>query len=158
MGKIKLKKVPLHLVYDAIESANEVFDQYLDTKEMEVVSLPNMDSDIADVLDEDEELMELIESDEDNRFLPLPSQFDLHEYSVMEDYIDELEDKQLARRLAQAIRGRGAFRRFKDILIDLGKIQSWYDYQNQYYWNYARRWCMEHDLEFIDDQKENERN
>ena len=157
MEKNKLKKVPLHLVYDAIESANEVYDQYLDTDAMEVVSLPNMDSDFAEVLDEDEELMELIENDKYNRFLPLPSQFDLQEYSVMEDYIDELEDKQLAQRLARAIRGRGAFRRFKDILIDLGKIQSWYDYQDQYYWNFARRWCRGYNLEFLDDQKENER-
>ena len=101
--------------------------------------------------------MELIENDEYNRFLPLTSQFDLQEYSVMEDYIDELEDKQLAQRLARAIRGRGAFRRFKDILIDLGKIQSWYDYQDQYYWNFARRWCRGYNLEFLDDQKENER-
>ena len=34
-----MKKVPLHLIFDAIESANDVYDQYLDTKEMNVIML-----------------------------------------------------------------------------------------------------------------------
>ena len=152
-----MKKVPLHLIFDAIESANDVYDQYLDTKEMNVIMLPNLDSDFAEIEDGDEELLECIENDEDHRYLALPSEFDIHEYEIMEDYINELDDNGLARRLAGAIRGRGAFRRFKNILIDQGKIQSWYDYRDQYYWQFARKWCRAHDIEFVDDQKENNR-
>lgn len=73
----------------------------------------------------------------------------------MEDYIRELDDNALANRLANAIRGKGAFRRFKNTLISCGKIQSWYDYRDQYYWQFARNWCRAHDIEFVDDQKEN---
>ena len=150
------KIIPLHLIYDAIESANDVFDQYLDTEEMKVIMLPNMDTGVADFEEGDEVLMNQIEDDEDNRFLSLPNQYDIHEYSIMEDYINELDDGTLAMRLASAIRGRGAFRRFKDTLIEQGKIQTWYDYRDQYFWNLARKWCRAHDVEFIDDQKENE--
>ncbi len=153
-----MKKVPLHLIFDAIESANEVFDQYLDTKEMEVIMLPNTDTGVAEFEDGDEELMNQIEEDTEKRYLPLPSQFDIHEYRIMEDYIRELDDNVLANRLANAIRGKGAFRRFKDTLISCGKIQSWYDYRTQYYWDFARKWCIGKELEFIDDQKEYERN
>jgi len=152
-----MKKVPLHLIFDAIESANDVYDQYLDTKEMNVIMLPNLNSDFAEIEDEDEELLERIENDEEHRYLALPSEFDIHEYAIMEDYINELDDNGLARRLAGAIRGRGAFRRFKNILIEQGKIQSWYDYRDQYYWQFARKWCQTHDIEFVDDQKENNR-
>ena len=142
------KKVPLHLVHDAIESANEVFDQYLDTKEMKVIMLPNMETGAADFEDGDEELMAQIEDDEENRFYALPSQYDIHEYRIMEAYIDELKDDRLAHELLIAIRGKRAFRRFKDTLIGYGMIQSWYDYEDQYYWKLARRWCIERNLEF----------
>ena len=152
-----MKKVPLHLIFDAIESANEVFDQYLDTEKMEVIMLPNMTTGVAEVEDGDEELFQQIAEDTEKRYLPLPSQFDIHEYRVMEDYIRELDDNALANRLANAIRGKGAFRRFKDTLISCGKIQSWYDYRTQYYWDFARKWCIGKELEFIDDQKEYER-
>ena len=152
-----MKKVPLHLIFDAIESANDVYDQYLDTKEMNVIMLPNLNSDFAEIEDEDEELLERIENDEEHRYLALPSEFDIHEYAIMEDYINELDDNGLARRLAGAIRGRGAFRRFKNILIGQGKIQSWYDYRDQYYWDFARKWCIGKELEFIDDQEEYQR-
>lgn len=152
-----MKKVPLHLVYDAIESANEVFDQYLDTRKMEVIMLPNMITGVADLEDGDKKLMAKVERDHENRYLSLPSQYDLHEYQLMEDFIDELDDNKLAQKLLRAIRGRGAFRRFKDTLIECGKIQAWYDYRDQYYWRVARKWCMARDLEFIDDQKEYER-
>ena len=46
-----MKKVPLHLIFDAIESANDVYDQYLDTKEMNVIMLPNLNSDFAEIED-----------------------------------------------------------------------------------------------------------
>lgn len=152
-----MKRVPLHLIFDAIESANEVFDQYLDTKEMEVIMLPNSGTGIAEFEEGDEELFQQIAEDTEKRYLPLPSQFDIHEYRVMEDYIRELDDNALANRLANAIRGKGAFRRFKNTLISCGKIQSWYDYRDQYYWQFARKWCRAHDIEFVDDQKENNR-
>ena len=152
-----MKKVPLHLIFDAIENANEVFDQYLDTKEMEVIMLPNSDTGIAEFEEGDEELFQQIAEDTEKRYLPLPSQFDIHEYRVMEDYIRELDDNALANRLANAIRGKGAFRRFKNTLISCGKIQSWYDYRDQYYWQFARKWCRAHDIEFVDDQADNER-
>ena len=66
----------------------------------------------------------------------------------MEAYIDELKDERLAHELLIAIRGKRAFRRFKDTLIGYGMIQSWYDYEDQYYWKLARRWCIERNLEF----------
>ena len=149
-----MKQVPLHLVYEAIESANEVYDQYLDTEEMKVIMLPNRFSAFAEYGEGDEELAERIEDDNDNRYLPLPSQFEIDEYRIMEDYINDLDDHVLARELAGAIRGRGAFRRFKNTLIEEGDIQTWYDYRDQYYWKLARTWCEEHDLVIIDDRKD----
>ncbi|MBR2677734.1 MAG: hypothetical protein IKE28_12630 [Solobacterium sp.] len=58
----------MRLIFDAIESANEVFDQYLDTKEMEVIMLPNTDTGVAEYEDGDEELMNQIGEDTEKSF------------------------------------------------------------------------------------------
>jgi hypothetical protein len=51
-----------------------------------------------------------------NRYLVIPEEESREGYRDMEAFIDALGDCELARLLAVAIRGRGAFRRFKDVL------------------------------------------
>ncbi|MCD8021312.1 MAG: UPF0158 family protein [Clostridiales bacterium] len=47
-----------------------------------------------------------------------------------------------------AIRGRGAFRRFKDGIYYHGIEQQWYDYQADAYKQIAVRWCRDEGLEY----------
>ncbi|MGP4086486.1 UPF0158 family protein [Streptomyces sp. KR55] len=50
------------------------------------------------------------------RWLHVPRAGSRYAYSDMEDLITTLDDQDLARLLGIAIQGRGAFRRFKDML------------------------------------------
>jgi len=53
-------------------------------------------------------------------------------YRDMEDFIDTVEDARLADLLSSAIRGRGAFRRFKDVLLDHEpERQRWFAFKNR---------------------------
>lgn len=52
------------------------------------------------------ELEELIETSE-NRFHRFPTKFDIHEYSIMEDFVDDLPAGAIRNELMNAIRGRG---------------------------------------------------
>ncbi|SEA94884.1 Uncharacterised protein family (UPF0158) [Oribacterium sp. KHPX15] len=54
----------------------------------------------------------------------------------------------LYKKLTHAIQGRGAFRRFKDTVYDLGIDQKWYDYQAKAYKRIATRWCEANDIEY----------
>ena len=65
------------------------------------------------------------------RFIEGPSNFDYHEYKKMRDFIDDLQDDDAAAQLRQAIRGKGAFRCFKDTAHRLHLIDRWYDYRHQ---------------------------
>lgn len=57
-------------------------------------------------------------------FIELPGPFDFHEYSVMEDFALSLAAP--ARdRVWQAMRGRGAFRGFKDAIYEEGIQDQW---------------------------------
>ncbi len=148
MKKDKIK-VPLELIIDAIEMADDEWNQYLDIEQMEVVSLPEYP--FMGEYDEDErELAELIEEEWNVRFFGLPSKFDIHEYSIMERFIWDLPEGQMQDSLENAIRGRGAFRRFKDAIIRYGIEQSWYDYQKEAYRQLAVEWCGDHGFSYED--------
>ena len=62
-------------------------------------------------------------------------------YRDMEDFIDALDDENLAERLAITISGRGAFRRFKDALgRRLGELEAWYGFSDERQRGRARAW------------------
>lgn len=62
-------------------------------------------------------------------------------YRDMELFIDLVEDPHLADRLARSIRGRGAFRRFKDVLADWPDLLGrWYGFSNERHYGRARAW------------------
>ena len=57
-------------------------------------------------------------------------------YSWMEDFINEIvepRDTQAAEKLSIAIRGKGAFRRFKDVLrmVDEQWLKAWYTWEEE---------------------------
>ncbi len=145
-------RIPLKLIIDAIEMADDMWSQYLDIENMEVVSLPE-DQFLGGLCEEDEELSELIEEEWNIRFFGLPSQSDINEYSIMEHFIWSLPGGQIQDTLENAIRGRGAFRRFKDAINRYGIEQSWYDYQNEAYREAAVRWCEGHGFGYVEDVK-----
>lgn len=50
--------------------------------------------------------------------------------------------------LAHAIRGKGAFRKFKDTIRYYGIEQQWYDNQKEACKQIAIQWCQEEGLEY----------
>lgn len=86
-----------------------------------------------------------------NRFRRLPSAFDIHEYDIMFQFIEQLDDDRLARQLASAIRGAGAFRRFKDAISRAGIEQRWYHFRERALADIARDWLETEEIRFVED-------
>jgi len=62
-------------------------------------------------------------------------------YHDMELFIDRVEDPRLADRLVRSIQGRGAFRRFKDVLADWPDLlERWYGFTDERHRGRARAW------------------
>lgn len=135
-------KIKLQQVIDAIEEADDNWTGFYDSQTGETVWLGDRDFD-----DDYEETEELIETSE-NRFYRFPTKFDIHEYSIMEDFVDDLPTGAIRNELMNAIRGRGAFRRFKDGINYHGIEQQWYDYQADAYKRIAIWWCRDEGLEY----------
>ena len=133
-----MKTIPLKQIMDAIETASDEWDQYLDIETMSIVSLPQFDDGIGTNY---ESLADQIESDLNIHYFRLPSKFDIHEYSIMELFINDLPTGSTRDELAGCIHGKGAFCRFKDSIHYHGIEQDRYDYRNNAYREIAVEWC-----------------
>ena len=102
--------IPLKQVIQAIEKANEVFTRFWDKKTGKTVYLA--DPVMTDMTEEDKALAAEMENTPE-RFLRFPTKYEIHQYRMMEDFIDRLSPGKAQAELAYAIRGKGAFRRFK---------------------------------------------
>jgi hypothetical protein len=88
-----------------------------------------------------------VEADYGSRYLSIDPE-PYSDYNDMERFIWGLKDDRLANQLENAIRGRGAFRRFKDILARHPRVQeAWYDFQARRLEARLKRWleCMDID-------------
>lgn len=90
-----------------------------------------------------------VELDGDDRFCPIPQQTSWESYSDMEAYIETLSEGHLADLLAVAIRGKGAFRRFKDVLGDYpAQRQAWFSFDTARKRERMRAWLDSLETEF----------
>jgi hypothetical protein len=81
---------------------------------------------------------EFLESD---GYLELPTKFDIHEYRIMERFCLSVDNDDMRDKLCNAIRGRGAFRRFKDRIHEYGIADDWYTYHDETLRKIAVDWC-----------------
>lgn len=134
--------IKMSALMEAIELASDAGTYYYDFDKQESIYLTE---DSWDWDEEEKEIAELIDMEWD-RFIRLPGQYEIHEYRMMEEFIDELDDQKMQAELYHAIQGRGAFRRFKDKIRYEGIEQNWYDFQNESYRKFALLWCEENHI------------
>ena len=108
IGRVYMK-IRLKQVIEAIEMADEAYTAFGDRQTRKPVFLD--DPDITGM--RNNELGALLNV-EPERFYPFPTKYEIHEYGIMESFVEELPSGKARDELAGAIRGRGAFRRFKN--------------------------------------------
>jgi len=90
-------------------------------------------------------------------FINLPSQFDIHEYSIMKDFCYTVEGEEVKEDLLRGIDGRGAFRMFKDLILRHGIRDDWFAFKNQALKKIAVRFLEHHEIPYEDDSSSNSR-
>ena len=96
------------------------------------------------------DIIEWEEYDVDDDYIGLPDSYDINEYRMMENFVYSLPKGKNQTILYNAIQGRGAFRRFKDKLYEIGMANDWYKYRDQQYKEIALEWCEENNIEVIE--------
>jgi hypothetical protein len=107
--------------------------------------------DLPDWQKEELEIARAIAEDPGERFIDLPSKFDFHEYRHMERFIGTVEDADAAEQLWRAIKGKGAFRYFKDTARRLGLLEPWYRYRDAAMKELVLRWAEANQVPCEDD-------
>jgi hypothetical protein len=90
---------------------------------------------------------EIVETD---HYLPLPDKFEMNEYRIMERFCLSIEDDDMRDDLCNAIRGRGAFRYFKDRIHAYGIVEAWYRYRDDALRDIAVAWCEAHGIAYTE--------
>lgn len=115
---------------------------FLDTESGEILRISTLMTH-----DEQAEIYDQIDEAPSERYVsidPLPSSL---EYGDMADFADSVADKSLARLLQVALNGKGAFRRFKDVLLDFPEERDrWFEFRDTRLHQRILEWLEENDL------------
>lgn len=136
-------KVKLSDIIEAVEFTDDFSHYFLDATTGEVVFINEM----VMASQEQEEAYDRLD---EHGFYRLPNQRELNGYHTMESFIETLPSP-VHEQLASSIVGRGAFRRFKDLIYRLGLEQSWYKYEEESNKRKAIEWCKENGIEYVED-------
>jgi hypothetical protein len=144
---------------DVIEQMDLTTDEataYINQKTGELITLTHEEFALAEDADAAEaapqwqkELLpkarEVLASDD---YIPLPSKFEIHEWSIMERFAQSLTDAAVSDELDAALHGRGAFRRFKDAVHRLGIADEWYRFRDAALEEIAIEFLEEHGIAY----------
>jgi hypothetical protein len=118
-------RVDLEELRFAMEDASYEHRYFLDTETGDVILA-------SELFDDEEAQRQLADIDEaePGRYLQVVPADSREGYDDMQDFIDTVSDEHLQEVLDVAIQGRGAFRRFKDVLVrHPAEQQRWFDFQ-----------------------------
>ena len=107
--------------------------------------------DLPDWQQPEVEIARAIMGDPGGRFMHAPDRFEFHEYRQMELFIETLYDSEAAEQLWRAIRGKGAFRYFKDTAHRLGLLEEWYAYRENAMKEFIQDWAEANQIPVEDD-------
>ncbi len=132
--------VKLREVADMMDAASDMVTAYINRRTGELTVLTSEEELYADDDGDDDgevpewqtevaEQAKRILNDED--FIELPDQYDIHEYAIMERFCYSLSDRRIEGRLLQAISKKGAFRKFKDRIAEEGVREDWFAFKDK---------------------------
>jgi hypothetical protein len=152
---------PAHLadIVNALEIQFEEYASYLnrDTGIVETVAIELLEAagesldEVPDVMvDWEEEEWELAKQiATSDRFERLPTQFDIHEWAIMEEFARTVKSAEVRAELDHALHGAGAFRHFKATVRRHDIEEDWFAYRAEALRRIALAWCAEHDIEWV---------
>lgn len=138
-------KILLSKVVDALYHISDRNEIYFNFNTTQIISL-----DVDMTSEEREQILNLIEENE-GAYLHLPNQFELDGYNRMRRFIKTLGETKYIKEFENAIKGKGAFRRFKDLLIAYGIRDYWHEFERDEFVKIAENLLIKNNIEFEND-------
>jgi hypothetical protein len=150
--------VKLQSIVEELEMQFEESRTFLSIKAGEIISVTSENLRAAE---EEEPFDHLPEWEQEDRkvaidvvenfenYKELPTKYEVNEYEIMENFCLTVRDQSKQESLLRAIKEKGAFRRFKDKIIDFEMEEQWYSYRDECFKQIAIEWCQENKINFI---------
>jgi len=146
MAEKKTLKIDLDELCEAMENSSYENEYYLDLETGEILFLSEYMDD-----EETEKLRERLDDDPD-RYEPIPKAESHVGYEDMRDFIATVENEHLAELLEIAINGKGAFRRFKDVLLSYPEERErWFQFKDDRIQERALEWLDDNDVTLLEE-------
>jgi hypothetical protein len=146
-------------IVDAMDMANDMVIHYLDCHTGEVIPITEEAlaaatqeggaAELDGITEESLERIREIVNSGATDFVKLPTRYEVNEYKIIEQFVEGLGDYATFRELSRAIHGPGAFRRFKDVVRELGMEDAWFEYREVRFLAIAEAWCEKHDIKVL---------
>ena len=153
--------VSLRQIVEELEALPEEATLYLDPESGDLYPLGDEEAGrVGDGREDElpdwlaEELPRIREILDSERWLALPTRFDVHEWAIMDAFARSRDDVDLAEELSRVIHGRGAFRGFKDALHRQGVEEDWYRFRDAEVAELAAQWLDLHSIAYARDLDE----
>lgn len=156
---MKKLKVDLEEIGLVMENQDR-FDQgyYLDKESGEIVVIPR---EVMSVVEEEGEMddlpdweKELVEVAKDvlysnpDRYGYIPEKPSYEGYNLMVEFAEGVENEELQEKLAKALDGKGAFRRFKNVLLNYPDYrEKWFNFEQEQLNKEVIEWLNSIDIE-----------
>ena len=126
-------------------------ETYVDEGDNQLVTLEELLQGREDIQDWQKELLleaDRVDREYGHRYISVEPGDPYQGYNDMDHFIATLDDDDLQDRLWRAIRGRGAFRRFKDLIARHPNVEEqWFAYQDARAKERLLRWLDDHDID-----------
>lgn len=139
--------VSLRDVVGEMDILSDTFQAYINRKTGELFTATDSELlSIDDEIDEDaqdwqiESIKKLREIRDSDDWLELPSKHGFHEWEVMADFCQSIENELLREDFLDAIRGGGAFGRFKNMAARHGLVDDWHRFRDNALSEFVASW------------------
>ena len=131
----------------------ELIEELYDEEGNQVMTLEELLQQRKDIQDWRKDVLleaDRVDREFGSRYISVERDDPYQDYNDMDRFIATLDDDRLQDRLWDAIRGRGAFRRFKDLIVRYPDVEEQWDaYQDARAKERLLRWLDAHDIEPI---------
>ena len=141
---MKKLKADLETIANAMEDTDRIdMDYYLDKETGEVIVISEetfryaeeegkVREDLHDWQKEDIKLAKDILFNNPDSYICIPKRLSYEGYNLMVEFAEKVEDELLREKLSIALDGKGAFRRFKNVIADYPDYrQKWFTFKDE---------------------------
>ena len=153
--------VKLQDVTDALEMTGDFNSYFLDRRTGEIQLITEEDWSAAESNKlisnypewQRDSILKAREIQSTDHFIELPGKIDINSYEIMEQFCIEYPNRRISENLSAVIKGQGAFRRFRDMIDDLGIRDEWNRFEHQQFEDLAVEWLKANEIPFTRDDE-----